>query len=154
GLVVGFTTDANTGAALNGVTVSSVDVPADKGVSAATPDDPSHPDGFYWLFSSVTGAHNFTATKSPDEGATKAVTVAADGAVQADFALKAGRITVTPGSIESFQTLRTTRTTTLTFTNSGTAPANVELMERSGTFTILGAQGPAPVVVPIQCGTT
>ncbi len=153
GLVVGFTADQNTGAALNGVTVSSVDAPADKGVSAPTPDDPNIPDGFYWLFSSLTGAHPFTAAKAPYQPATKTVNVVANDAVRTDFALKAGRITVTPASIESFQTLGQTRTTTLTVTNTGSAPADLELLERSGTFTILGQQGAAPTLVPIQCGT-
>jgi subtilisin family serine protease len=151
GLVVGFTTDQNTGAALNGVTVSSVDAPADKGVSAATPDDPNIPDGFYWLFSSLTGAHPFTAAKPPYQAATATVNVVADSAVRADFALKAGRLAVSPGSIEAFQTLGQTRTTTLTVTNSGSAPADVQLLERSGNFKILG-EGTTATVVPMQCG--
>src|SRR5207249_3066285 len=60
GLVVGFTTDRNTGQALNGVTVSSVDAPGDKGTSVATPDDPAVPDGYYWLFTGQLGPHAFT----------------------------------------------------------------------------------------------
>jgi subtilisin family serine protease len=152
GLVVGFTTDQNTGAALNGVAVSSVDAPADKGVSAPTPDDPNVPDGFFSLFSTLTGPHPFTATKAPYLATTKTVNVVGDDTVRSDFALRAGRLTVTPASIESFLTLRQTRTTTLTVTNTGSAPADVQLLERTGTFTILGQQGPAPTVVPMQCG--
>jgi subtilisin family serine protease/N-acetylneuraminic acid mutarotase len=150
GLVVGFTTDANTSAALNGVTVTSDAAPADKGVSAATPDDPNIPDGFYWLFSSLTGARSFTATLSPYQPTTRSVTVAADNAVRADFALKASRLTVTPNRVESFQTLGQTRSTTVTVRNTGSAPAQVELFERGGDFTLLGARGAATqtVVVP------
>ncbi|HEU4426109.1 MAG TPA: S8 family serine peptidase [Pilimelia sp.] len=141
GLVVGFTSDRNTGAALNGVTVASVDAPADKGVSAPTPDDPNIPDGFYSLFSSVTGSHPFTATKAPYQPATRTVNVAADNATRADFALNAGRLTVAPTSIESHQPYGSTRSTTVKVTNTGTAPAEVELLERGGGFQMLGKQG-------------
>ncbi|MFB9238951.1 S8 family serine peptidase [Plantactinospora siamensis] len=143
GLVVGFTTDQNTGSPLNGVKVSSVDTPADSGISAATPEDPNIPDGFYWLFSSQVGAHKFTATKSPYAPATKTVTVVADAVKRADFALKAGRLSVTPGSIESYQPYGSTRSTTLTVTNSGSAAATVQVLERPGGFDLLGRQGAA-----------
>jgi hypothetical protein len=63
GLVLGRVTDANTGAGVNGATVTSVDVPADSATSAAAPGDPNLGDGFYRLFSSATGSHAFTATR-------------------------------------------------------------------------------------------
>ena len=44
--------------------MTSDDEPADTATSAATPDDPANPDGYYWLFSSLTGPHPFTASKS------------------------------------------------------------------------------------------
>ncbi|AGL15204.1 S8 family serine peptidase [Actinoplanes sp. N902-109] len=146
GLVVGTTTDANTGAALPGVTVTSDDAPADKGVSGA--------DGFFWLFSSGTGAHNFTAAKPTYAALSKSVTVVADGARKTDFALKAGRITVTPTSIESHQTYNTTRTTTVTVTNTGSAPADVEVFERPKGFEALRNPGTAAVSVPMKGLTT
>ena len=62
GLVVGQVLDKNTGAAINGASVTSADQPAEKATSTATPDDPNLGDGFYWMFSSVTGSHTFTAT--------------------------------------------------------------------------------------------
>jgi len=141
GLVLGFTTDKNTGAALNGVTVSSVDVPADKGVSGPTPDDAAIGDGFYWLFSSVVGDHGFTAAKAPYQPLTKTVGVVANDAKKADFALKAGRLTVTPTAIESYQQLGKTKTTTVKVSNNGSAPAEVEFFERAGGFDILGKRG-------------
>jgi subtilisin family serine protease len=152
GLVVGFTTDANTNAPLNGVTVTSDAAPADKGVSAPTPDDGAIPDGFYWLFSSLTGARSFTATLAPYQPTTKSVTVVADNTVRADFALKASRLTVSPTSIESFQTLGQTRSTTVTIRNTGTAPAQVELFERGGEFELLSRPGAAPQTVVIPGG--
>ena len=42
----------------------SDDKPADNGTTFATPDDPNNPDGFYFLFSSLTGSHPFTASKA------------------------------------------------------------------------------------------
>ncbi|WP_444546003.1 S8 family serine peptidase [Virgisporangium aliadipatigenens] len=143
GIVAGFTKDFNTGAALNGVTVTSVDKPADKTVSIATPDDPNIGDGFYWMFSSLTGDHPFTASKSPYASETKTVGVGADTTTQADFSLKSAKLTVAPTSIEAYVTLGGSRKTNVTVTNSGTAPAEVEVVERGGTFTALGKPGVA-----------
>jgi N-acetylneuraminic acid mutarotase len=145
GLVVGFTTDGLTGTPLNGVTVTSDDKPADKGVSAATPDDPNIPDGFYWLFSSLTGAHPFTASKAPYSSVTKSVTVAANSTTRADFALPASRLQVTPTKVESFQTLGQTRSTTITVKNTGNGPAQVDLFERGGDFDLLSSRRGAPL---------
>jgi subtilisin family serine protease len=152
GLVVGFTTDALTAAPLNGVTVTSNDRPVDKGVSAATPDDPNIPDGFYWLFSGLTGAHPFTASRAPYTPVTRTVTVAANSTVQADFALPASRLQITPTKIESYQTLGQTRTTTITVKNTGNGPAEIDLFERGGTFDLLSRQGAPLQVVRVPGG--
>ncbi|MDM4721014.1 S8 family serine peptidase [Micromonospora sp. WMMA1363] len=141
GLVVGTTTDRNTGAPVNGVTVTSVDRPADTGVSAATPEDPNEPDGFYWLFSGLTGTHPFTATRTPYPPTTRDVTVVADDVRRADLALAAGRLTVTPAEVESHQPYGSTRKTRLTVTNTGSAPATVEVLERAGRFELLDKRG-------------
>lgn len=146
GLVEGFTTDFNTGAGLNGVTVTSGDVPAEKAVSAATPDDPAIGDGFYWLFSSATGAHPFTADKSPYTSLTKTVTVVADSVKKADFALKSARLTVTPTEVQAFQPYGSVRRTTFTVTNTGSAATTVDLLERGGGFEILNRAGASLIV--------
>ncbi|TDC79864.1 peptidase S8 [Micromonospora sp. KC606] len=141
GLVVGATTDRNTGTAVNGVTVTSVDRPADRGISAATPDDPSLPDGFYHLFSGLTGEHPFAASRPPYATTTKPVTVAADDVRRADLALAAGRLTVSTSDIEAHQPYGSTRTARVTVRNTGTAPAEVELLERGGRFELLSSAG-------------
>jgi hypothetical protein len=64
GLVVGQVTDANTSKGLDGATVTSTDNPSDKGTTALS-GDPGIGDGYYWLFSSLTGSHQFTAAKPP-----------------------------------------------------------------------------------------
>lgn len=141
GLVVGTTTDLNTGTPLNGVTVTSVDQPEDRAVSAGTPDDPAESDGFYWLFSSRTGTHPFTAERTPYPLATQDVTIVADEVRRADIALAAGELTVTPAEVESHQPYGSTRSTQVTVTNTGTAPANVEVLERAGEFELLNQPG-------------
>jgi N-acetylneuraminic acid mutarotase len=151
GLVVGFTTDATTGQPLNGVTVSSVERPTERGVSAPTPEDGNLPDGFYWLFSSLTGPRVFEASRAPYQAARLTVNVVPDAVTRADAALTSARIVVTPAGIESYQTLGQTRTTTLTVRNTGTAAADVELIERNGTFTVLTAAAPTLRTVKIDC---
>ncbi|MEU0549494.1 S8 family serine peptidase [Micromonospora sp. NPDC005979] len=141
GLVLGVTTDRNTDTPLDGVTVASADRPQDRGRSAATPDDPTMPDGFYWLFSGLTGAHRFTASRTPYQVAAKTASVPADGVRRLDVALAAGRLTVTPATVRSSQPYGSTRTAKLTVRNTGSAPAAVNLVERNGRFDALSRAG-------------
>lgn len=141
GLVYGTVIDANTGAGINGATVTSDDHPADRGVTRATPNDPNLPDGWYWLFSSLTGTHPFTAKYGKYVAQTKDVNVRADWVREADFSLTAGRLVVRPQSLSATVTLGQSTTRTFTVTNNGTAPANVDLVERPGDFVILRPDG-------------
>ncbi len=140
GLVVGQVTDTNTGKGLDGATVTSTDHPSDQATTALS-GDPAIGDGYYWLFPSLTGSHQFTAAKAPYQGASQTVNVAADGSTLANFGLGAGQLSVTPSSITTSQVLGTTTTATMTIKNTGTAPANVKLDERGGAFQILTAKG-------------
>src|SRR5262249_29251038 len=63
GIVAGTVTDANTNGGVDGVTVTSADKPAEQATTAALRDDPGLSDGFYWMFSSLAGTHDFTAVK-------------------------------------------------------------------------------------------
>ena len=133
GLVLGQVTDKNTGAGVNGATVASADRPAETATSAATPDDPNLGDGFYWLFSSVTGAgHKFTATAGNYGSADATVNVAADWATAADFGLSAPRITVTPATVAKTVGWQKSATATVTLKNTGTDPATVKIGEQPG----------------------
>jgi N-acetylneuraminic acid mutarotase len=138
GIVAGYTKDANTNKPITGVAVKSVDVPADSGISAATPDDSAHPDGFYWLFSSVTGNHKFTASKSKYQSSTKTVAVGSNYVTRKDFALAAGRISVAPAGLSGTATLGGSANTSLTLSNTGTVPVHVKLGEADGGFQIAG----------------
>ncbi|MEH1125759.1 S8 family serine peptidase [Micromonospora sp. CPCC 206061] len=144
GLVVGRTTDANTGAALAGVQVSSVDPPVESGTSAA--------DGFYWLFSSVIGNRQFRATKAGYPPATKDAYVAGDGATQVDFPITAPRIAVSTTSIETFAQIGRSRTATVKITNTGSAPAQVDLLEFPGGFEAMSRQGARLTEVAVPGG--
>jgi Carboxypeptidase regulatory-like domain/Kelch motif len=141
GLVEGNVSDLTTGNALNGAKVTSDDKPTENTKTFATPDDPNNPDGFYWLFSSLTGSHPFTATASQHSPDTETVNVAGDGTVRQDFKLGSGHLVISPTSISSTQVLGSTATKTLSFHNDGTGSAHVKLGEAGGSFTILQAQG-------------
>jgi N-acetylneuraminic acid mutarotase len=141
GLVVGTVSDANTNLGINGATVTSTDKPAEKATTMATPDDSNVGDGYYWMFSSLTGSHPFNATKAPYTASSQSVNVAADGATRADFTLTAGRLTINPSSVSKSQVLGTTTNSTVTIGNNGSAPVTVTLSERSGAFQILTMKG-------------
>jgi N-acetylneuraminic acid mutarotase len=141
GLVLGQTNDANTQQPMSGVTVKSDESRGDSAVSAATPDDPVLGDGFYWMFSSLTGSHSFTASKGGFLSTTKNVTVATDWVTTANFNLGAGKIVVTPPSIAKTVKMDATATATITVKNTGAAPATVAVGERDDGFTTLLHQG-------------
>ena len=150
GLVEGNVSDLTTGAGLNGAKVQSDDHPADNNKTFATPDDPNNPDGFYWVFSSLTGSHPFTASKALYSPSTKTVNVAADGTVRQDFQLGAGHLVISPTSISKTQVLGTTTTQNLSFKNDGTGPAHVKLSERAGSFQILSLVGAKRINVHLE----
>ncbi|MEO3813728.1 carboxypeptidase regulatory-like domain-containing protein [Sphaerisporangium sp. B11E5] len=141
GLLVGQVLDGNTGGGLNGATVTSLDKPEERVTTAATPDDGTLGEGFYWMFSTLTGGHRFSAAKGGYVSATSSVDVAADAATRADFRLDAGRLTIAPPSVSSTLAMGQTKKVTTTIRNTGNAPATVDLSERRGGFEILGPKG-------------
>jgi N-acetylneuraminic acid mutarotase len=141
GLVVGNVTDVDTQAGLNGATVVSNDKAIDKGTTVATPDDPNNPDGYYWLFSTLTGTHGFTASKSKYESKSQDVNVAADGTTRADYTLGAGHLSITPTSVDKSIVLGGTGSANVHIANTGSGAAQVQVGERKGAFQILTSQG-------------
>jgi N-acetylneuraminic acid mutarotase len=144
GLVAGTVTDANTGNGIVGATVTSVDAPTATATTVATPDDPAVPDGFYHLFSALTGTHSFTAARAHYTSKTTSTTVTANKTKKLTFTLKAGRITVTPTSIAKTVGWHGTASQVVTIKNTGGAPATVTLGEVPGGSVLL-TQGGAPV---------
>ena len=148
GLVVGNVSDLTTGAAVNGATIISGDNPADKTTSFATPNDPNNPGGFYYLFSSLTGSHPFTASDPQHSDDTETANVAADATVRQDFKLGSARLVISPTSISSTQVLGNTTTQTLSIQNTGTGPADVQLTGCCGNFQLAAPAGHLTWVTP------
>jgi subtilisin family serine protease len=142
GLVVGHVRDQNDNGYVNGVTVTSDDRPAEKATTAATPDDTGLADGFFWLFSSLTGAHKFTAKAGSYVSQTNALDVEADWTTSTAFELAAGKLSVQPATVTGKARMPGGKVTrTFTVTNTGGAPAEVEFGERDGGFELLRADG-------------
>jgi hypothetical protein len=138
GLVLGQVRDENTGDGVNSATVASDGNPDESTTSFATPDDPALDDGFYWMFSSLTGDQQFTASAGNYVADTQTASVAADAATEADFSLAAGELTVDPTELDTTVRLGDSASETFTVTNTGTASAELEFDERLGGFEILG----------------
>lgn len=132
GLMVGNVYDLNTGDGLNGAKVTSDEQPADTATTFSTPADPGVDEGFYILFSSLTGLHDFTATKNQFGSDTESVDVAADAVVVQNFQLGTGHLVATPPAFDVTVDLGTQQTQTMTITNDGNADANFELQEGNG----------------------
>src|SRR5690606_8457731 len=139
GLVVGEVSDLNTGAGVSGALVSSVADPDVSATSFATPDDPNLGDGFYWMFSPLTGSQEFTASASNYQSDSQTVDVVADAVARADFGLAAGLLVVEPDEVSAQLRLGQSTTRTFTVTNEGTAPASVTLGEAGGGFQMAGS---------------
>lgn len=135
GLVAGFVRDHNTGAALTGVRVAG-GTPA---VSQATTDDAQLSDGYYWLFSRA-GRVPLTASGRHYATGTATATVAEHQVDRLDWSLKAGRVTVTPHELSVSTGRQPVGSRTVTFTNHGTEPTDVTIVEQDRGFTPTGGR--------------
>ncbi|MFV5997669.1 carboxypeptidase regulatory-like domain-containing protein [Streptomyces sp. NPDC056231] len=146
GLVVGRVTDKNTGAGINGASVTSADKPAEKTTSTATPNDPKLGDGFYWMFSSLTGEHKLSATVGNYYTAQDiTVDVAPHEATDGTFALPAPRIAVSPAKLSKTVDWKGQGSSTLTVKNTGTAPVTAKIDELPGGYQPAAKQQGAPL---------
>ena len=144
GLVVGNVYDLITGEPLNGATVTVDDAPENTAMTQATPDDPAVDDGFYILFSPLTGPTDITADKAQYGPSTETVDVVADAVVEQDFQLGSGNLVVDPDALEAEVPMGETADLTMTITNDGTAATEFEITERDRGREILAQRG-APV---------
>ena len=88
GMLEGVVTDALTSSPLVGATVTSVQRPSDQATTVATPADPNLPDGFYQLFSSMTGSVAFDVAHSAGYATMRGIVpVVADKVVAQSFQL-------------------------------------------------------------------
>jgi hypothetical protein len=149
GLVVGHVADGNTHTGVTGATVTSTDKPAE---NATTATDAGQGDGYFWMFSTLTGTHGFTAAKGGYTSASASLNVGTDTVTKADFTLAAGRLTVTPTGITKTSPWGGQATANLKITNTGGAPATFKIAEAPGGFTqqVAGGQGAAVHNVPAK----
>ncbi|MEY9894707.1 N-acetylneuraminic acid mutarotase [Catenulispora sp. MAP5-51] len=152
GLVIGQVTDANTKAALAGVSVSETAAPTVGGTSAAT-SDPAMKGAFYWFFSPTTGSVPLTAAKGHYTSGTATAAVATSKVVEADFSLKAGRLAVTPASVSKTVPWGGNATQTVTVKNTGTAPATLNVGEQPGGFVMQDVPAAPTQIVPAHVTT-
>jgi hypothetical protein len=143
GLIVGMVTDANTGDGVVGATVTNQAHLTQTATSVATPDDPELGDGFYYLPTADFGTKVYSASAPHYTAVSKSVKGLADSAVERNFSLAAGQITVSPASIVSSLNWGKSITKKLTVKNTGGAPATLKLAEKSGGFTIDSTGGAA-----------
>ncbi|WP_069463869.1 carboxypeptidase regulatory-like domain-containing protein, partial [Actinacidiphila rubida] len=146
GIVQGTVTDANTHKPVVGATVTDGSAVT---ASLATPDDPALGDGFYWLFTPVTGVNTVTTAAPRYATSTARTTVAADTVRTYAPALAAGRLTVSGGDLALSAESGHRATREITVTNTGGAPLHVNLHEQhaGGDTTVPTAAGPATQLV-------
>ncbi|KAB8195434.1 S8 family serine peptidase [Nonomuraea phyllanthi] len=143
GLVYGAVTDANTREPVDTATVTPAGGTGND--TAATPDDPTLPDGFYWVFAPVpaSGDRLLTAAQRGYQTASEPVKAGADQVSRIDFALKAGRLSVSTEKVSERARLGERERTRLTITNRGTAPVTYDLAESRQSPVLRGQGAPA-----------
>ena len=147
GLVVGYVRDRNTGLGLVDATVRGPS--GSSAASVATAADPALEDGFYSLFSPVTGSREVVASSAEYLSHVRRVTVGVQP-VRSDFSLAAGRVTSSSTSVEAEVELGEKDTATVTLRNRGSADASVTLAERPGSFELATARRSAAEGAPLR----
>ena len=141
GLLVGRVLDANTGEAVNGAQVASLDSPEEKALTMPTPDDEAQGDGLYILFATP-GGETFEASSDRYASDRRNATIVQGGVVKQDFALKAGRLAAEPPNLSITVEPPGVITRTITLRNTGTLTASFTLSEVDAPFPALAPTGP------------
>ncbi|WP_405590929.1 carboxypeptidase regulatory-like domain-containing protein [Streptomyces sp. NBC_01190] len=141
GMVVGTVKDANSGLPATAATITDAGDPAVFTQTVATPEDPTLDDGYFSLFTPGPGKHTLTATKSNYAGQKQALTVRADRTTLVSYALKAGRLSVAPGTLDATAARGKRVSRKLTITNTGTEQATLTLGEQDDVLLPDAAQG-------------
>ena len=126
GLVVGNVRDSNTGAGLNGATVTNIG--GGSATTVATPNDPNLDDGFYILFAE-SGQQSFQATKTNYGTGSGNLLVVPNSTQRLDFSLGSGQLTAAPSPLNGRVDPNGTDNQTLNFTNSGNNAATFNILE-------------------------
>ncbi|MGD9093705.1 MAG: carboxypeptidase regulatory-like domain-containing protein, partial [Anaerolineales bacterium] len=142
GLVQGNVYDDNTGAGINDATVTNDEVPTEFASTFATPEDPTVDDGFYVLFSSLIGPHNFTASRLDYGESTQTVNVVSSNIAHQNFSLPAGMLEVSPISLSENLSASAIVTRVITLTNTGSYTTTFDLGEVNAAAQELIPTGP------------
>ena len=130
GMVVGNVYDVDTGDPVNDATVTVDDALDSSTETMATPEDDNLDDGFYLLFSPITGPTDITADKAFFAPTTESVDVVRDAVVVQDFQLGSGQLEVDPDSLSADVALGESTDLDLTLSNVGSGAAEFEIRER------------------------
>jgi len=142
GLLVGYVTDLNNDAPINGAAVTSNAQPGDSTLTFATPGDPAQPDGLYILFSSLIGSRSFTATSPGYGGVSHSATISDGGISSRSFALPAGWLQVNPQALTANLAPGQVTTALVTLSNSGGLAASFTISEVDASAQELSPSGP------------
>ncbi|MFC1407370.1 MULTISPECIES: carboxypeptidase regulatory-like domain-containing protein [Streptacidiphilus] len=130
GLAEGTVHDSNTGAGVDGATVTAA------GQSTTTGAGPAA--GSFSLFLPATGSQQFTAAKTHYVTGKATGILAADQATPVSLTMQAGRLTVS-GPVKATVAMGSSTTKTIKLTDTGKTPVHVKLYQAPGTVTVLGA---------------
>jgi len=133
GLVRGTVTDLETGAPIEGASVTH---------TASGYTTTTDAEGDYWTFAPGSGPTEFKAVVEDFGSATEEVSIVPDGVVEADFAIGTAEISVSSTSLSSYVQQGGSWTQYLRLTNTGTADGEVTLDIGNGDFTVLGYSRP------------
>ncbi|HEY1914390.1 MAG TPA: carboxypeptidase regulatory-like domain-containing protein [Streptosporangiaceae bacterium] len=142
GLAAGVVTDANTGTGVAGATVSAA------GVSASTVAAPQ--TGLYWLFVPGGGSQPFTVTKIHYQDANATADITDNAVTPVAFTLQAGRLSVSTAAVSGTIKMGGSAPRPVTFTDTGSAPVNMQLTGISGAFTLAGGGPFTPPGAPLR----
>jgi hypothetical protein len=145
GLVTGTVSDANTGQGAVDATVADHADPSVQAPTVRTPDDPALPDGHYSLFVPGAGSHRLTAAKFHYSTAAETVKVRGNSTVAASYQLAAGRLRITPGTLDATAAQGRHTTRQVRITNTGTATATLTVGEQAA-----GTAPDAPAGAPVR----
>ncbi|GAA1737423.1 hypothetical protein GCM10009809_35660 [Isoptericola hypogeus] len=151
GLVVGHVRDGVTGEGLGGADVTLDGASGPPATSTSAPDAAKGGAGLYAMFTQRTGPATVTAALDQYVAAEAEVQVTQGAVTGADLELGAGRLEIVGTDVGDAVPVGETGATTFDITNTGTAPASVELLTRDRGFTLRapdGAEAPSSGAAP------
>jgi hypothetical protein len=143
GLLIGNVKDANTGAPLNGATVS---LGSSSTATLTVPNDPGQPGGFYTLFGPAGSQTSTAAMTGGFTPQTLPVAVTAETATRQDFALNAGKLSSSLALVSAVIGQNGSGIWPLDLTNSGAASVHYTLAISPASIKWLSTSAPSGAV--------